>query len=822
MAAAPPLTLTAPDGGVAAATIDCLTADIGVAHTLVLTVSRAWVDILIGTTDGGGELTLAQYGVAKARLMPGDHVLTFTPTVARFWITATRNREGLAAVTGMYFTGAGDLTLPTPYDEEDLYQVRSAQSRDVRWFWHTRHEWRALIRYANSSWGFVRWQVSDGPFLSGNDEKITLTPADTRGTDIALVASEGVFAAAHVGGLFRLTHAGQLQEKTINSADDWSDPILVTGVEESRIFQAVVSATGSTVTLQRSVGSDVDWQAVQSLAAAQTHQIDDGFDNSAIYYRVGVASGDYVNAVDVALIYGSGETTGVARIVTVTNATTAEVDILSPFGAATATRHWAEGAWSSYRGWPVAGDLFDGRLWLGAVLNVFASAPDDFASFAISAADDGAINRQIAIGDASPIRWIKGAFRLQIGTDSGAADIDAVRINEAQSLQIRSSSFDEPITPTNMTMREVSAKIVFVDASRSRLHRLTYDLDTNSFTADDLNRLHEDIGFLGGGFIDLGFQARPKARLWAPRADGQLPSLTLSEQEQVVGWARMVLGENTLYAAQLADEDPDNVDTDLEKPAKVESACGTPGVDGTIDGDQDFVHIIVQRMLNGELIRSHERIEREKEVDPADLCFLEAAVLYEGEPARYISGLDHLFGETVYGWGDGSQWGPYEVVELATLDDSFVEGEIGVDLGEDSDVRRIWLGLEMRTRYVSGKLPYGAQAGTAVGEKKRVDHVTFLFKDTAMGGVFVGIVDGNKDDPFAFDPDLGETDPMIRITDLASGFTTDAAVALFSGELEVQLESSTMMDPRVAIEFRGAGPAAVLGYVVNMTTQESI
>lgn len=825
MAACPPLTLEVPDGGIGRASIECSSSTPDELHTLELTVSRSWVDLYVGTTDGGGEVFQARWGVSYRRLQPGVHVISFTPGAAAFWITIQRDAEGLAAVTDMQFSGVEqDLVLQTPWQEEDLRSLRTAQSRDVRWWWHYGHAPRALVRYANDSWGLIAWQVDDGPFMGAGDSNITLTPAARSGTDVAMVANRSLFLEGHVGALFQLTHLGQRVEEVITGEDQWSEAIRVTGVDDARKFLAQITGTfTATVTLQQSVGTDYDWSDTthswSGVLAATS--IDDEYDNAVMYYRIGVKAGNFTSgSLGVALTYASGFTVGVARVVGYTDDKNVTVDVLTPFAAASATRLWQEGAWSGVRGWPAAGDLFDGRLWLGSVLNVFASTPDGFNSFPVSADDSGAISRSIAIGDAAPIRWIKGGFRLQIGTDSAVANIDAVRIGDAGTMQIRSSAFDEPITPLNMTIRELSTKIVFVDASGTRLNRLAYDLDTNSFVSENLNRLNEAIGFQGGGFIDLAYQARPQGRLHVPRADGQQAVLALAEAEAVVGWSRLTVGYGSLYAANLREQEEPEAD---DVAAAVESVCATPGVDGTADADQDFVHRIVWRQINGRQVRFHERIERDRWTDLANACHLEAAVRYEGPPARYLYGLDHLFGEEVLVW-DGAQHGPLEVVDLSTLDDSFVDGEIGIDLGEGVTTEAAWIGLAMRTRYLSGKLPYGAQAGSAVGEKKKVTHVTVLFHETALGGVSVGILDGalckpeNPGRPFDEQAELMV--PILSVADLHPDFAVDDPTELFSGELELTLPSSIMRDPRVAFEIVGAGPAAILGYIVNMSTNE--
>jgi hypothetical protein len=832
--AAPPLVLDCPDGGVASATIECATSEPTLLHALTLEVDRGWVDLLVGTSSGAGDVSLIAWGAKRLRLYPGSHLLQFRPGATAFYITATRDREGLAALTGVDFLCCSDIyELPAPWEEEDLFSLRSAQSRDVRWFWHRRHEPRALVRHSNNSWGLIYWRSEDGPFLAPGDNKITLTPAAVSGTSVVMEASEALFDAAHVGALFKLVHPGQQASTAVAAQNTFTEAIRVIGVGDERIFTAVIASTTSTVTLQRSVGAPGNWADVATYAVGQ-HQINDGFDNAIMYYRLGVKTGDYVDATTLSLTYGAGESVGVARVVEVTDADTVEVDILAPFGAAIATGVWAEGAWSAFRGWPAAGDLYDGRLWLGSLLDVWASAPDDFASFAVGGDDEEAIARTVAVGDASPIVWIKGAFRLQVGVDHGAADIDAVRIGEAASFQIRSTSFDEPITPTNMTMRDVSAKIAFVDATRLKVLRLSYDIDTNSFIADDLTRLHGDIAgsaariVVGGvahdgpGFVDLAYSAREKPRLWLPRADGQLACLTLAEAEAVVGWSRHVYGRGTLRHAEItAALGADESGWEEERAAAVESVCATPGV---LSGetDQDFAHVIVARVLNGRTRRCHERIEKERRRRLSDAWHLECALRYEGAPARYLTGFDHLLGETVYAWTEIGQLGPFVPAPMDEVapDEGYEDGEIGIDLGEGVEVTSAIVGLAMETRYMSGKLAYGAQAGSAVGEPKKIgQHVNVLFYETALGSVLYGVADANDQggEDVWFDPDR-----LQRVSDvLPDQVRMDGAHPLYTGEMQLTIDADNMIDPRIVFVFDGAGPAAILGYVVNMVTNES-
>lgn len=835
MTLAPPLTIEVPEGGIGQGNLAVTTTSPGDEHTLQFVVQRDWCDVMVGGAAGEGDISRAKWGRTALRLEPGWYSLTFTPGVATFYISARRDKRGLTALTDMEFVGAAaDLVVRTPYQEEDLRGLRFTQSRDVRLIFHTSHAPRALTRYSNDSWGLSAWRNTGGPFMAAAGDESTMTPAATSGVDVDIECNRDFFEPDHVGGLVEITHLGQRVSRTITAEDQWSDPIRVVGVNDDRDFRIQITgiAGGTIVTLQRSVGTDYEWTSIDTFSADDTDTYDDGLDNVVTYYRIGVESGDFGSgSTEVTLTYSSGTTAGVGRIVSYTDARHVSVDVLTNFAKTDASRNWREGSWSGFRGWPAAGDLFDGRLWAGMALDVFASGPDKLTVFAVGSGDGDAINRSMTVGDASPIRWIKGAFRLLVGTDAGAADIDAVRIGDASVLQIRSSAFDEPITPTNMTLRETSARLAYVNSTGFRLLRLRFDLETNSFVDDDLTRMHADIARLGDGFIDLAYQARPVSRLWAPRADGQLPQVTASEAEDVVGWSRIALGWGSAFAAYLrdlqdeADEDGEAIDlSDELAPAAVESVSVVPAVDGGHDEPQDYVHLIVARVSAGGVLgRFHERLAAERWMDPAEAWHVERGVRYEGEPASYLWGLDHLLGESVYVWGDAAQFGPFEVVPLETLDDSFTDGEIGVYLGAGVEVSTAIIGLPMRTRYLSGKLPYGAQAGSAVGETKRVTHVTFLFYKTALGDISVGIVDGNAastaiakgEEPF----DIGDLQPIV---DAAEGFTTDDAAVLYTGELQVSLGTSTdhMGDPRLAIEVRGCAPAAILGYVVNMVTNE--
>lgn len=787
------LILVCPEGGHARATMSLTTALPNEMHTLRLVTSRNWIDLSIGTAIYLDDIR------AKTRLEPGEHFLSFIPGMSPYIVTVERNREGKAAIIEMEAVGAvGDMTLTTPYTEDQLRDLRLAQIGDVRWVWVRGVAPHAVVRRGNNSWSFQAWRADDGPFLPENLDAVTVTP-DGRHGEVNLEFSEDVLDEGHVGALWRIAHQGQVADATLNSADSFTESIRVVGVEDDRKFPVVITGTFSgTLTLQRSFGAPDDWRDWKTYTAAGSTIEDDGFDNQIVYYRIGFKAGQYTSGSAVcALTFAIGETVGVVRIVEVFDAQNALADVIETLGATTATRTWSEGAWSTLRGWPEAGVLADGRLQLVRGTDFFASGPDDFIAFSTGSEDDDGIARVMALQNVAPPEWIKHIGRTLVGTQGSEP-------------QIRSSAFDEPITPANMTLRELSnvgsanidavvynGQVVFVDRTGMNLFALTYDPDTTSFTPLHLNRLHEDIAG-AGGFLDMALQAKPSPRFWLPCADGQMVVLTFEPAEQVVSFARIITSLTT---------DGDD-DIRLAARDKFESVCSIPS-----GGREDWVHALVRREIDGEVIRCHERFEPLKwwdgrsptAAERAAACRVHCGVFYDGAAARFISGLDHLLGETVAVWGDGADVGEFEVETLGA-EAGALAGEIGVDLGAGIEVETAWIGLPYTGRRKSTRLPYGAQIGSAVGEVERFDHIAALIYKTQPGSLHFG---------WAFDD-------MKRLADLRYGFSMDGAPDLFTGVSKFALNSGHLRDPRLCIEMVGAGPAAVLGIVLQGEAHENL
>lgn len=726
-------------------------------HTIRVSVERRWIDFSAGVVAGGSEL------VSRIRLEPGQHVFSFTPSSAEIHYDVRADEPGVRSLSALTYNTSPTLRFPTPYSGEQLRRLRFEQSGDVLWIWHPGYPWKALARRANRSWGLFDWRPNNGPFEAANiDETHTITPSGRSG-QVTLTSNRDVFLPGHVGALWHLEHAGQFVTANLGQAGVFTDPIRVTGVGGERGFS--LTLTGSfqgVVRLQRSVGNPFDWRDFQSYSSATVANVNDEFDNQIIFYRLAVAAeAAFTGTVTASLAYPGGSTVGVVRITEWNGFRQVGADVLQSLGATGATAVWAEGAWSRARGYPVAGALHDGRLWLVRGRQLWASQPDDFLSFAVGPNDDDAISRFIALGDISPASWIKGAAHLVIGTEG----------NEAS---VRSSSFEEALTPTNMTIRERSVRgsanvdavrmgsqLFFVSRSGKRLIRLSYDVDAQGYADQDLTRLHEQVAG-DGGFVGLRLQIEPEPRLWLVRDDGQAAILTFNQNENVVGWSRFVAADG-----------------------EVQDVAILPG------RPEDSVYLLVRREVAGEQRVTVERLQPERWGALSDAWFVQDGLdLRSFSPVRTISGLQHLNGVTAAIWADGQEHRPLLVQ--------------GGSVTLDRPVRRVIIGRGYVGRYASPRLAHGSQLGTSVGEQKRLNAATLLTSRTPRHAVRVGT----------------SFERMTQRQDQAAGLVLDQAPSARTEEIRFEVEGRHETDPRLHIEMVGAGPALVLGYVPELQTYE--
>lgn len=736
---------------------------IGTEHALRVVVARGPAVLRVGSTSDGDDY------IAETTLGTGTHSLSFTPTGASFYIRIMGRRSYSVLIDSITVEAAGVMELPTPWQETDLPLLRTEQSGDVVYVACRGYQQRKVERRSETSWSTVLYEPETGPFRVVNTSAITITPSAISG-DITLTASQALFKSTNVGSLYRIQSIGQVVSETITAANVFSDPIRVAGVGGARTF--VVSASGfgvATVTLQFSVGEPGAWADVTSYTVDTSISHDDGLDNQIIYYRIGVKTGQYTSGtIEVGLFYTSGSNLGVALVTAYTSSTVVDAVVLEDFGIASASSDWWESQWSDRRGWPSSVVLHESRLTFGGADAINASITDSYEDFDDEfEGDAGPISRTIGQGPVESISWLMSLTRLMIGTLSSAAPITPVKLQPSNPLSGRSSSFDEPLTPTNFNLKTTDATGAFVDASLTRLVELKWDVNQSDYVPEDLSVATPDLNEVG--IVGIAVQYRPDMRIWCWRTDGTCGVLVRDRAENVVCWLE--------------------VDTDGE----IEDVSVLPG---TVE---DRVYWNVARVVDGATVRFREKVALESECRGGTLNLqADAFVTGTNSPASTtLTGLDHWEGEDLVVWADGADLSPGvgEDQTLYTVSGGQITGLPGV-------VTNWMAGKSYSARWKSAKLAFAAALGSALNVRGKINRVGLILRNTHRRGLQIG-------------PAFDELDDM-PLTEDYEELSPTAIIEEYDHD-KLDFDSDWGTDPRLCMVATAPRPCTVLAATVDLT-----
>lgn len=734
-------------------TVTVAAADQGVEHALRIVIQRGPVVLRVGSSSGGDEY------INQATLGTGTHSLAFTPT-GNFYIRFLSRLKRIVYVDSCNVEGSGTVSLTSPYLAADLGNIRAntdSLSVDVMYVGCTGYQQRKIERRAaGRSWSIVLYQPDDGPFLSENSSTQTMTPSALSGNG-TLTSSVAYFRTTHVGALFRVESIGQTVTKSMTVVLDSTTGIRVTGITTDRSFTIVLSgltASGNTVVLQRSFDNST-WVAVsgKSWTTDTTEAYTDGLDNQIVYYRLRCtvyAAG----TTEASLSIATGSVIGVGRVTSYTSQTVVDIEIITDFGAITASTTWSEGQWSDYRGWPAAGTLYEGRLTWGGYDKNTLSVSDAFESFDdATEGDSGPINRSIGSGPMDTINWVLPLQRLILGA-------------QLAEHSVRSNAFDEPITPSNYNRKQCStegsapvqavrigARGMFVQRGGTRVFELAFDSNSYDYAASDLTKLNPEV--CQPMVVRIAIQLRPDVRLHCVLSDGTVAVLVYDSAEQVNCWVK--------------------VTTD----GLVEDAVVLPGGSGTYE---DQVYYQVARTINGSTVRFLEKWTTEDLCQGSTLSRQADAFVVATGGSPVLTGLTHLEGETVVVWANGKDLGTYTVAS----------GSITVSEAVSSDGAVVGLGYT--ALFKSAKL------GQTLAKHKNIDHIAPILYNTHAQGLYVG-------------PDFTTMDNLPLMYE---GYAVDPDSVYASYDSEAQEFPGTWdIDARICMKAVAPRPCTVLAVVID-------
>jgi hypothetical protein len=168
---------------------------------------------------------------------------------------------------------------------------------------------------------------------------------------------------------------------------------------------------------------------------------------------------------------------------------------------------------------------------------VFGSVIGNFENFNISSPlkDDDAFTFTMNATQVNEIRWLVPLEVIIIGTSGGE-------------FKMTNGSNSDAITPTNVNLKRqsnwgvdnlqpvvIGNTIIFVDGSKAKVRDLTYNLNVEGYTGNELSIFAEHL-LKGYELLDWCYQRSPDGIIWAVRNDGVLIGMTYLKEHEIFGW----------------------------------------------------------------------------------------------------------------------------------------------------------------------------------------------------------------------------------------------------------------------------------------------
>ena len=608
-------------------------------------------------------------------------------------------------------SGGSVISLTTPWPASRVFDVQMVQLNDVCYFTNGFHRPQKLTRFADDDWRIEDMPLSFPALADDNLTGITARVYNSGGQDYFEFDSGTYTEADDYPLLFDVSYRTALDPNNFGTSDWVGTYLQVVHRRDSSSESLDLSVSGTTTTSDLRVVGDYEiftygnWAGTLTLerkdstGAYETLRDFEGEEDRNIQYQ-GTADVEETLRLSYTYTSNTGATRAILEaadsrvygLVQVTERTAinqCKVNIINQPLDDTYTDNWAMEAWNGVWGFPSAIAFHEQRLIFGgtkrAPTTFWGSTSGDFENFKRSTLDDASFAFTLAAQEGSAIQSMLSHQHLLLFTET---EEWSVSTNEKTVL-----------TPTNPYVRRHSRYgsdnrqaivagqgILFLERGARKLRQYSYSEFESTSVATDLTLLAEHI--TGTGVKQIAFQSDPDPIVWCILDDGDLVSLTLETQQNVIAWAKHTTTGN------------------------FESVAVIYG-DGT-NGDE--VWFVVKRMIGGSTRRYIERFDPEvtTKIDAGQfdrLVFADAAVVATRDPSTStVSGLGHLNGETVSILADGNVLPDQEVIS----------GSVSLDRSAGDVV----VGLPYTSLLQPSRVEFGLDTGTAQGRTFRMSRAT--------------------------------------------------------------------------------------------------
>ncbi|QNQ09248.1 hypothetical protein [Sphingomonas alpina] len=651
--------------------------DIGLAEL------AGWVPLPEGGIDATPGFIYVEMAAGPCRLMPFDYnatqgyVLEMSDGIARLFTNDARIED------------AGDpVEVEIPYSFAQIGGLNYEQSYDVLYLFHPEVQTQLFTRTGADTFVVDPLELENGPFEPRNKIETRVVSASAVSGTVTLTATGPIFEAGDVGGLF------QLEADDFGDISSWEPGITVTVgqllVWNERVYR-VAGGSGRTGTVAPIHNKGVEWDGI-----GQGKDLNDK------------------NAGGVQLEY-MHDRFGVLRITAYTDSTHVTALVLRqlPFTAATSYDYeggywdewgnyvppensvtygfgswrWRFGAFSTRRGWPTCGVVWNERLVLAKGSTIYGSVTGDLT-------DHSTYNE---LGEISSDMAFIATVKDPNGIVGLIADDKLLMMTASGMFALGPSNAASGVGPNNLRVDrennegaaatmpvELDGRSVYIGKSRRRVIEAAYQAQRDRQDSIDLSRYARHIG--APRFLSLASQKDPNRLIWALRADGTLAVAAYVPEEQVLGWATRPLAPGLLAKSICTITDP--------------------------AGELSQLWVSIERDGAWHVARLSQFRQEDDEQDPV---MTDLAWEYDGAPATEFGPVPWLAGAAVQ-----VQASVADGVGV-TYRSVTVDGDGMFEIGNPAS--RVAVGLPFLARFTTLPGNGGSENGPAMGKMRRISRM---------------------------------------------------------------------------------------------------
>lgn len=524
---------------------------------------------------------------------------------------------------------------------------------------------------------------------TGNKE---LTPSGTQG-DITLKSNKNIFASSKPGAYIKLKQ--EIASKTVSTSNGTTERVRV-----GENWKVISHGTWSgSFTIEKSEDGET-WKEYRKYTAKDDYNpSESGSVTEPVFLRAVCTITSGTCTVDLTAMAYNAE--GVVKLTEITSDSTAKAHVEKELGSTDMTTNFLWGAWSEEFGYPQTLCFFQDRLCFGGTKKqpymVWMSRTGDYGNFSVEKAsgtvtDDSAVALAFVSRKQFKILHLIASTDLIVltaGNEWTVSGSDTVTPSKAvpKMQTTRGCSTVEPLM--------IGGRIVFVQGRGSTVRDMAYSYETDSYGGNDLTLLAKHI-IENVQIVDSAYKQEPDSTIYFVRSDGTMACLSYIMEQKVYAWST------------------------IETQGKIEAVAAVQ------EGDEDIIYLVVQREINGAIVRNIEYLAKNpaKSNNPDDYIMLDNAIEYSAaEKSSGETEIDaaELAGEKVTVIGDGRMYSGLTVSQDGTVT-------------LPAAVQHAFIGLPYRSIVELPNVEIKTGDGTMQGRKKQISNC-ILRLSNSLGGM---------------------------------------------------------------------------------------